>query len=291
MQSDFMEDLKNIISSNLPTASNIVSEVIKTIYDRSSSALDIAEILEKDPPLSAKILKVANSAYFAPTSEINSLQRAVVILGFDTIKEVVTTTSVAHYFFDSDSDDEIDRSGLWIHSVGTAKTAQLISEKMGFEQSDTMYTIGLLHDIGKLLLVLCFPEKYCKIIQLAKKEKSHVILAERKVLNLDHAMIGKVLCDLWKLPESLTEVIFYHHDPSFASPENQKLTQVIALADHICRKAGIGNPGDETIPKLSAETKALLGPSSRKASDFFESIFQKILDQKPEIETFFSSLK
>ena len=291
MPSDFIEDLKEIISSNLPTASNIVNEVIKTIYDRSTSALDIADIIEKDPPLSAKILKVANSAYYGSTSKINSLQRAVVILGFDTIKEVVTTTSVAHYFFDSGFDNGIDRPGLWIHSVGTAKAAQLISEELRFEQPDIMYTIGLLHDIGKLLLVLCFPERYCKVIQLTKEKKYHVILAERKVLNIDHPMIGKVLCDLWNLPDSLTEGLFYHHDPSYASPDNQKLTRIINLADHICRKARIGNPGDRTIPELSQTTKALLGSTPRKASDRLETIFQKILNQKSQIEMFFSSLK
>ena len=95
----FIDEVKRKISSSLPTASSIVGEVIKTIYDQSSSAGDLAAIIEHDPPLTSEIIKVANSAYYSPSTTISSIKRAIVILGYDTLKELVTTTSVKHHFF------------------------------------------------------------------------------------------------------------------------------------------------------------------------------------------------
>ena len=99
MSHTFIEDVKNKVSESLPTDSSIVGKVIKTIHDRSSSAADLAAIIEHDPPLTAKILKVANSAYYGSSTKITSLKRSVVILGFDTVKELVSTIAMVNAFF------------------------------------------------------------------------------------------------------------------------------------------------------------------------------------------------
>ena len=166
MPIEFIDEVKNTLESNLPTSSSIIGEVLRTIQDQSSGANELTDIIEHDPSLSAEIIKISNSAFYSSVSSIDSIKRALIVLGFDTIKEIVTTVATLKYFFSSEGSIAIDRSGLWLHSVGTAKAAQLISKKLNHEKSGVTYTVGLLHDIGKILLALYFPKKYIQVIQL-----------------------------------------------------------------------------------------------------------------------------
>jgi len=288
MPIEFIEEVKSVISSSLPSASGIIGEVINTIYDKSSNSQDIAAVIKRDPPLTAKILKVANSAYYGSSTTITSLSRAVVTLGYETIKELVTTVSIVHYFFNSNQHPGADRPGLWLHSVGTAKASQLISENTNIEYPEKAYTLGLLHDIGKILLILSFPDQYAKVTKLAVDKKCQIIIAERELFNVDHTMIGKTLCDIWGLPEEISMTILSHHDLSLAPEKNPELAQIISLGDFMCRKAQIGNPGDNTLIEPPQTCFSILGITPEKINANFDSIFQNLLDQKQEIEDFFA---
>jgi len=290
MSHDFIDEVKRNLTSCLPTASSIVGEVIKTLYDHSSSAQDLSRILERDPSLTMKILKAANSAYYGSSTDITSLQRAVVALGFDTVKQIVTNMTVMHNFFQADNDSEIDRSGLWLHSVGTAKAAQLLSKNLGIGRQDVAYTTGLIHDIGKILLALSFPLEYTAVVRMAREKKCRIILAERKILNTDHCMIGKILADIWYLPEELSTAILYHHDPMAISKGNQALAVLANIGDQMSRKARIGNPGDGLVPKLSPAILATLGNSSAKTQQKYNDIYLKFIAERDEITGFFSGL-
>jgi len=287
---DFIEDLKRSVEKGLPTSSYIVGEVIKTIYDESSSANELAEIIERDPPLTAKILKIANSTYYGSSKRITSLQRAVVTLGFATIKELVTTMAIVHSFFKTDSTAGVDRTGLWLHSVGTAKASQIISVQTGITRPDITYTIGLLHDIGKIVLALSFPDIYRKVIEYTQEKNVRIIQAEHAVLNINHCMIGKILCSIWELPETLSTAILYHHNPLDIPDGDSNLAKIIHIGDQMCRKAEIGNPGDTF--KFDPEPGALeiLGDSAKVASETYDGMINKLLGEKEEIEGFFSGL-
>ena len=291
MPPEFIEEVKRRLKSNLPTSSGIVGEVIKVIYDQSSNAGDIAAIIERDPPLTAEIIKVANSAFYGSTSEITSIRRAVVTLGFDTIKELVTTVTTVQYLFDPAIGSELDRSGLWLHSVGTARASQLIAKNLGFDRPDLVYTVGLLHDIGKILLALTFPRQYTKVIRLAREKQTRIILAERKVLNTDHCMIGKVLCDLWSLPEEISAAIFYHHDPMMTPKGSQMLARYVSIGDYICRRARFGNPGDQLVMEPSPAVMHTLGAREDIIETRFNEIFNEFMASKDEIESFFAGMK
>ena len=287
MSHKFNEVAIRAVSSALPSTSVIVSKVIRTIYDESSSAKDLAQIIEHDPPLSARILKIANSAFYGHSRTINSIQRSVVVLGFNKIKELITTVTILHYLFDPKHSTSIDTLGLWLHSVGTAKAAQIISQQINRDRSDVAYTIGLLHDIGKILLALCFPDQYSGVVQLAEKERCRIILAERKLLNTDHTIIGKILCDLWILPEEISYAVASHHDLRGATSASYLQARITHLADYICRKAHIGNPGDNLIPKPSKAALVLFGSSSEKIKSNIDTVAQEIIKSKSDIENFF----
>lgn len=290
MVPEFIEDVKQTIRSCIPASAEIIGEVIRTLCDQSSSAKDLAEIIERDPLITVKIIKVANSAYYASSSEINSIQRAIVILGFDTIKELVTTIVTVHYFFNPHSDLGVDRTGLWLHSVGTAKAAQLVAEKVQYDRTDVVYTTALLHDIGKLVLAILYPDYYHDIIKLAAKKNMHIILAERKILNADHCMIGKLLCDIWNLPKHVTAAMCFHHEPMETPIESQALAQFINIGDYMCRKAQLGNPGDTLVTKPTESVFRILGNNLQENSERFDQIFQEFEESKDDIVGFFTRL-
>ena len=288
---NFIEEIKKTISDGIPTSSHIVGEIIKTIYDTSSSAVDLAEIIERDPPLTAKILKVANSVYYAPVTKITSLQRSVVVLGFDTIKELVTAITLVHSFFQPGAEDDIDRTGLWIHSVGTAKAAQLISNLRGIERPDVTYTIGLLHDIGKIILALSFPKQYAKVIMYAQQNNLRIIQAEQRLLNIDHCMIGKILCDIWELPDELRTAILYHHNPVDVPDGESILARLVHIGDYMTRKAGIGNPGDSVEYEPDDGAFDIFGGSQKEIKEGYRETYKAFLKEKSDIEGFFSRLR
>ncbi len=291
MSYDFIKEIKDSISTNIPSSSIITRQVLKKIHDRSSNANEIVEIIQYDPPLTARILRIANSTYSRAASKINSLERAVVTLGFETIREIVSTTAVSNYFTGAKTQNDLDIKGLWFHSVGTAKASKIIAEKLGYEQLDVVYTVGLLHDFGKFILISDYPQNYSKAINYCKINKCQIIHSEQNIFNLDHTMIGNILCDIWKLPEKITEVMLYYHDPAEIPEEKRKLAQIINLGNHICRKAEIGNPGDDQIPELSEDTLELLGEEPDEINENYNVLFEKISNQKLHIEYFFDLLK
>ena len=291
MAMNFIEEIKRNLESNIPTSSSMVSEVIRIIYDQSSSAADLAKVIENDPPLSADVLKVANSAYYGASSKIDSIRRAVVILGFDTIKEMASNVTTVHYFFSHQDKSGLDRPGLWLHSVGTAKASQLLAERLNYCRPDLAYSVGLLHDIGKILLAMTYPERYTEAVQVAKKKKTRIILAERKALNTDHTMIGKILCDMWHLPEELSAALFYHHDPMMTPHGSQKIARIVNIGDYLCRRAEIGNPGDDLVPEPSSGVIGTVAKKRSKALKKLDEIYEEFLEMKEGIEEFFSGLK
>ncbi|MFC1552545.1 HDOD domain-containing protein, partial [Candidatus Latescibacterota bacterium] len=145
---------------------------------------------------------------------IDSLSRAIVALGFSTIQDIAISASVITYFHNSKGSMGIDLPGLWIHSLGTAKAAQLIAQKINFGNLEIVFITGLLHDIGKIIIWVNFPEYYFQINELTTHDKVRSLLAERKVLNADHSMVGQLLCNQWNLPPSISTAIANHHDPS-----------------------------------------------------------------------------
>ncbi len=287
----FIEELKESIQTSIPTDSAIIGKVIQTIYAPDTSANDLAQIIERDPPLTAKILKAANSAYYGASTSINSLRRAVVVLGFDTIKELISAVSVSNFFFETGPKATgIDRKGLWVHSVAVAKAAQIISNRVGVGRPDVAYTVGLLHDIGKIVLTILFPEYYKRVVSMAASKRCRIILAEQRLLNTDHAMVGKVLCELWNLPEDVTNAVFSHHDPSENSGDDFKLIRLIHLSDILARTLSFGDPGDQVVPEPSRSSLSLLGLSQDRITMNFQACLAELERSRSEIDGFFSDL-
>jgi len=126
---------------------------------------------------------------------------------------------------------------------------------------------------------------------MAKDAQCRIILAERKILNTDHCMIGKIICDIWGIPEELSAAIFYHHDPMMIPKGSQMLARYVALGDYFCRRARFGNPGDQVVPEPTSAVMHTLGPNDKIIEARFNTIINTFMQSKNEIEQFFAGMK
>lgn len=244
---------------NLPTVPGIVAKIARMVENPETSAADVGRLITQDQVLSAKVLRMANSAFFGMSRKISSIAQALMILGFEVVKGLVLTSSVF---------DMIQKSmdGLWEHSIGCAAAAGAVAKTLGRDDAEEIMVAGLLHDLGKVVLALNMPEEMKLVREKVDKDNILFYEAEQAVMDFHHGEIGLWLAEHWNLPASLGEPMQLHHNPERAVvfPES---TAIVHVADIIIRGWGFGYAGDPLVPPVSMAAWEILG---LKASDFKE---------------------
>jgi HD-like signal output (HDOD) protein len=210
------ESLRRLVSrlDRIPSIPSLYTELVEQLQDPEVGANEIAEIVLKDLAMTAKILKLVNSAFFGLGREVSNPADAVTYLGMDTIKFLVLSLHAFSQFtiagFGAFSID-----ALWTHSQRTAGAAKEIAriEDAGPKGMDEAFVSGLLHDLGKLVLAANFPAEYGNVLQTAKGRTAALLEAEQKTFGANHAEIGGYLLGLWGLPVAVVEAIALHHHP------------------------------------------------------------------------------
>lgn len=285
---DLLEEFRNKLTSHIPTAAGLLGEVIRVVFDSESDAGDLVEIIEHDPPISAKIIQVANSSYYSQSSPVTSLRRAIVTLGFGSVAELVMSMSMVQFLFAARSVREIDYPGLWLHSVAVGRGAQQIMASLDDERTDEAYTYGLLHDIGKIALALVFPELYEDSVSYAGEQSTSIYIAERTVIGIDHCQAGRIVSEKLGLPDDIVSIVGDHH--SIVPGKGERLYSVVYLADLVARRASIGYPGDDLMPDPQDETLEYLELDRTGPQKSFEALVSLIGSQKSDLMQFYSSL-
>lgn len=242
---------------NLPTLPVIVQKIIKMVEDPDTSSSDVAALIAQDQVLSAKVLRMANSAFFGMSRKISSINQAAVILGFDVIKGLVLSTAVSGLIKKS-------MDGLWEHSIGCAAASGVIARLLSRNDAEELFVAGLLHDLGKVVMALQLPETVRKTIHAAHVKRTSFYEAEKALLPFNHGDVGLWLAEHWNLPDVLAEPMRFHHQP----PKAEKAvvqTAVIHFADIMIRARGFGFGGDPYVPPLS---RAAWESLNLKTSDF-----------------------
>lgn len=216
----------------------VMLEVSKLLGNPMTSASDLGKVISMDQGLVAKILTVANSPLYGIPRRVSTIEFAIVILGFDHIKNIVMALSMIEAFKKHDGKNW-DNSSYWVHSLMTASAAKRIADELGYQKSGEVFTAGLLHDLGISIIQRYFNEEFNAICGLVDNQQMRYLAAEEQTLGLTHQEIGKLLSNRWNLPETLGETIANHHCPSKVEG-NKILASIVHLADYMTQRLGIG---------------------------------------------------
>jgi len=229
----------------LPALSVVLAELMESFEKEDLDIPQLASKIGLDQGLAAKVLRVANSAFYGYPSRIASIKDAVVVLGFSNVRSLAIAGGVIEQF-SSAGQDGFDRLAFWRHSIGTAVCAKVLAEHTG-RNPETAFTAGLLHDIGKLVMDISFPEHYDRVLQYCAKTDCTIGVAEKEILGVDHALVGYELAKRWKFPLPIQQAIRDHH-----APQQEPLSDLMHAANVLCHALDIGNSGYEAVPPLSA---------------------------------------
>ncbi len=227
----------------LPTIPGVLKRLSGIIDNPGVSLNEISHFVSNDPALASKVLKMVNSAIYGFPGRISSISHAVMLLGLNVVKGLLLGVSVLEVMQQA-------MLGLREHSIGCAVAAKVIAEKKGIKEPDEISVAGLLHDIGKVILILEFPREYQKA--LGDAAEKGISIAEAEVLTFpeSHARVGSWLAEKWHFPKSLVEIIENHH-----KPENSRIvpveTAIVHVSDVLIRARGIGFPGDSFVYPVS----------------------------------------
>ena len=276
-------DLDRMISrvEDLPTLPRTVLKITELVNDPKSSARDLARIITDDQVLAARLLKLVNSSFYGFPQRISTITGAIVLLGFDAIRNLLLTTSVFDLFSNRKKISMIRQEQFWDHSLGCAVGAKVIGNHLRYDKVEELFVSGLLHDIGKIVEMIFIPDAFKDINQLIRDDNILMIAAEEKILGYSHPLVGKLLAERWNLPPKLISVILHHHQPSEARQFVLEAA-IVHLADILCRSLNIGYGGDNKMPALDK----IAWDSMRIKPRAIESMLAEINKEFDEISLF-----
>ncbi len=259
--------MSDIIKSvrELPALPVIVIELMSTMDQEDAGGNELAEKLSRDQALTAKTLRLANSSFYGMQSKVTSIQQAIAILGFNGVRTLVTTAAVISSFSGNKS-SVFDFLGFWRHSVATAVCAKLLAKQLHLNQ-DYAFMIGLLHDIGRLVLVTSSPEQYAAVLTHRAQQDCCLLEAELAVLGVPHTVVGSALAAHWKFPPLMQKAIEDHHDK--AHGQVPSLAGLVHIADAIAHGLDLSGVDNDIVPPVSAETWNNLALSQDIAGGIF----------------------
>lgn len=247
----------------LPTLPAVAVRVLQTTRDEASSAGDVVRLIESDPSLTTRILKLVHRADLGVRGEVNSVDRAVKLLGFEAVRSATLAVSVFDTFRPAVAGpgaSKFSREEFWKHCVAVACCAELLAIELGqlhgrrspfaIEPGDA-FVCGLLHDVGKVALDAALPKSFSRVVEAADLLRSNIADVERQVIGIDHMVVGKRLAEQWNLPINVREVVWLHgHVPSAlpATVQHPRLVSLVTLADALVREQHLGWSGNYVFP-------------------------------------------
>jgi putative nucleotidyltransferase with HDIG domain len=215
----------------LPTLNTIMDKAFRVLNDKNSSFGQLMDVIKYDQAISCKIVSIANSAFYSRGVPIMTLQRAMISVGFDEIKNIVTCLIFMDNILKQLKLKEEDLKALWKHSLMVAYAAKVLAGKTMLEDPEKMFTVSLLHDIGKVILYMQDPE-YRQTFDEAQRAGKDVCAFERTRYGIDHQEIGYYMSMKWRFPEEFTNVIRHHH--GMVGENGDPLVRTVRIVDRFC---------------------------------------------------------
>jgi putative nucleotidyltransferase with HDIG domain len=240
---------------DLPSLPAVVMELLTSIDQEDVDISVLARKVSHDQALTAKTLRLANSSTYGLQVKVTTIQQAITFLGFQTTRNLITAAAVTGCF-SAGQCAGFDDKAFWRHSIATAACARVLARRMRFNQ-DYAFTAGLLHDIGRLVLVSTYPAQYAEVLAWRSAHDCELIEAERAVLGIDHVMAGVALAERWNFSETMRLGIAWHHEPERAGAGF--LATIIHVANAIVHALDIAGEDDDLVPPVSPVAWSALG--------------------------------
>lgn len=261
----------------LPTIPSVLRKLLAVVENPRISLNEIGSFISNDPVLTSRVLKVVNSPVYGFPGRISSVSQALILLGLNVVKGMLLGVSV----FEAMQKTMV---GLWEHSLGCAVTARIIANKKELKEPEEVSVAALLHDIGKVVLGLKFPDEYKKIMSDAETKDIFIFDAEKNYFGINHADAGAWIAQKWNFPRSLVEVIEYHHKPHL-SKNVAMHTAIVHISDILIRAKGFGFAGDNFVPAINNAAWQMLNLSEADVKD----ILAEMEDSLSQAEDFLLS--
>lgn len=226
--------------TTIATLPEVTSRIVATVEDPKSTAAQLHKLVAHDPALATRILKVVNSAFYGLPGQIGSVERAIVLLGLNAIKNLAVAASLGQLFRGVKLCEGFTAKDLWTHCIAVGVTARELARQMKVPIADEAFLAGLIHDTGMLVSLQTWPDKLREVCETVRASGRDFCEVEREVVGADHQQLGRGLAEMWKFPRSCQLVAGFHHTPTALSDNNRLLVTLVYTADTVCCQAGKG---------------------------------------------------
>ncbi len=279
------KELDRIINKikELPTLPSVILQINRVLRDENTTIEKVVDIIERDSSLTSKVLRLANSSYYGLSYNVDTLTRAIVVLGFNTVKNLAVTVSLLK-IFDNPLISSFDIKELWLHSLGCAIASKtLISKKRDPLLHEKAFVCGILHDIGKLALYTNLPADVSRVMEKLKKNKNQTFHeAEKEILDFTHSDIGALIAEKWHFPRELSDAIKFHHSPEMAK-EHHEIIYAVHAGNEIAKALDLGRSTFEKVKDINPNTWKILSLSE-------EDLSMLLLEIKSDFDSIVNSL-
>ncbi|AEH51048.1 HDOD domain-containing protein [Pseudothermotoga thermarum] len=268
---DFIDKIEQ-----LPTPDPVVQRIISIASDPNASAKDLADAMRLDPSLTAKVLRLVNSAYYGLPRKIAKLNEAIMILGFKTVRNLALSV-FTYKSLTGSRNSKIDQLALWKHFVGVAVAGELLAHMLNYPNREEVFVAGLLHDLGKLALDYISPESFAAVAKVTKTLQISFFEAEAKLNIPQHTATGSLLAERWNLPEIVTQPISGHHDvKSFSDSVYADVVSMVHIADFVVNTFKFGDSYTYGGLKLSPDALNVLAIKPKMLTNYVDKLKERL---------------
>lgn len=245
--------------NSIATLPEVTAKIIATVEDPKSSAAQLHRIVSHDPALVTRILKVVNSAFYGLPGQVGSVERAIVLLGLNAVKNIAVAASLGQMFRGVRLCDGYSAKDLWTHCIAVAVVARELARRVKLQLAEEAFLAGMIHDVGILVTLQTWPEQLRIVCDRAQATEQSFISLEQEVIGVDHQQLGKALAEKWQFPLPCQLVAGHHHEPELLPETSRTLVSLVHVADTLCAQAGQGFPLTSRTQTISAVDLANAG--------------------------------
>jgi HD-like signal output (HDOD) protein len=267
-----------LLKETIASPPHVYLKIKQTMEQPDFSFKDLAEIINYDPALVVRILNIVNSPLYGFDEKVESVDHALNVMGVEQINQLILATSVMKDFKDFPK-RLVDMKSFWRHSIACGVTGRHLAKYHGVPNPESFYLLGMLHDIGSLVLYSKLPDVSKEILVRCKEDKENLFEVELELLGMSHARIGAYVLREWGLPRNIYEPVAFHHQP-LKSDEFSRETAILHLADCIVDELGLGNSGEfvpnPINPKILKRFKYLESPAASMEEEIRDQFFNAL---------------